>query len=134
MISWNKECQMSADQINVSLTPNRQLARLTVKSGNGNGDAVHFSAVDIERLIRLLAEARTQLQPPRAPEAKAGEKIDLTLNPAFGVTPPQKDGPVAQMAVILLADSKYGLLSYAFGRDQWEKLDAAVRGALPPVS
>jgi hypothetical protein len=122
------------DQFNVSITPNRQLARLAVKSDKGDGDAIHFSADDVEKLIKLLAESRVQLQPARAPAAKPGEKIDLTLNPPFGVTPPQKEGPVAQMAVVLLADAKYGLLSYAFGRDQWEKLDAAVRGVLPPVS
>ncbi|HEY1838484.1 MAG TPA: hypothetical protein VGG36_12560 [Rhizomicrobium sp.] len=125
---------MPADQINVSVTKDRKLARLTVKSEKGNGDAVHFSAADIEKLIRLLAESRAQLQPARAPAAKPGEKIDLTLNPAFGVTPPQKEGPVANMAILLLADVKYGLLSYAFGREQWETLDAAVRAALPPVS
>lgn len=125
---------MPADRINVSLTKDRQLARLTVKSEKGNGDVVHFGAVDIEKLIRLLAESRVQLLPARVPAAKAGEKIDLTLNPAFGVTPPQKEGPAGQMAVILLADAKYGLLSYAFGREQWENLDAAVRAALPPVS
>lgn len=122
------------DQFNVSVTRDRQLARLTVKSEKGKGDIIHFNAADIEKLIKLLAESRVQLQPSRAPAAKPGEKIDLTLNPAFGVTPPQKEGLVAQMAVILLADAKYGLLSYAFGREQWEKLDAAVRSALPPVS
>ncbi len=122
------------DQFNVSVTRDRQLARLTVKSEKGKGDVIYFNAADIEKLIKLLAESRAQLQPARAPAAKPGEKIDLTLNPKFGVTPPQKEGPVAQMAVLLLADEKYGLLSYAFGRDQWEKLDAAMRCALPPVS
>lgn len=123
-----------ADQFNVSITKDRQLARLTVKSDKGNGDAIHFNAADVEKLIKLLAEARAQLTPGRAPAAGPGEKIDLTLNPAFGVTPPQKEGPVAGMAVLLVADAKYGLLSYGFGREQWEKLDAAVRAALPPVS
>jgi hypothetical protein len=122
------------DQFNVSITKDRQLARLTVKSDKGKGDIIHFNAADIEKLIKLLAESRTQLQPARIASAKAGEKIELTLNPAFSVPPRLKEGPVANAAVILLADAKYGLLSYAFGREQWEAVDAAVRAVLPPVS
>jgi hypothetical protein len=125
---------MSADQINVSITKDRQLARLTVKSEKGTGDAVHFNAADIERLIKLLAESRAQLQPQRVLGAKSGEKIDLTINPAFAVPPRQKKGPIADSALLLLADAKYGLLSYSFTREQWEKIDAAVRKVLPPVS
>jgi hypothetical protein len=125
---------MAADQFNVSITQDRKLARLTVKSEKGKGDIIHFNAADIERLIKLLAESRAQLQPSRIASAKAGEKIDLTLNPAFSVPPRLKEGPIANSAVILFADAKYGLLSYAFGREQWEQVDAAVRGVLPLVS
>ena len=121
---------MAADQINVSLTPDRQRARLTVKSVKGPGDVIHFSAGDIERLIRLLAESRAQLQPRRVQAAKAGEKIDLTIGPAFTAGPKQKEGPLAQSALLIVADAKYGLLSYAFTLEQWEKVDAAFRKAL----
>ncbi len=121
---------MTADQINVSLTPDRQRARLTVKSEKGQGDVIHISAADVEKLIKLLAESRAQLHPQRVPGAPAGEKIDLTMNPAFGVGPKQKDGPIAQSALLLLADAKYGLLSYAIKAEQWEKIDAAMRKAL----
>lgn len=121
---------MAADQINVSLTPDRQRARLTVKSEKGPGDIIHFSANDVEKLIKLLAESRAQLRPQRVPNAKAGEKIDLTINPPFTAGPKQKEGPLAQAALLLLADAKYGLLSYAFTLEQWDKVDAAVRKAL----
>lgn len=121
---------MPADQINVSLTPDRQRARLTVKSEKGPGDIIHFAAADIEKLIKLLAESRSQLHPQRIAAAKAGEKIDLTISPAFSAGPKQKEGPLAQSALLLLADAKYGLLSYAFTEEQWNKVDDAVRKAL----
>ena len=125
---------MAADQFNVSITKDRQLARLTVKSEKGNGDVIHFNAADVEKLIKLLADSRVQLQPSRQAAAKPGEKIDLTVTPAFAVPPRQTEGPLADAAVILLADAKYGLLSFAFSREHWEKIDAAVRAVLPPVS
>jgi hypothetical protein len=46
------------------------------------------------------------------------------------VAPRQKEGPIAGAAVLLLADAKYGLLSYAFSPEQWNKVDAAIREAL----
>lgn len=121
---------MAADQINVSITADRQTARLTVKSEKGAGDIVQFNATDIEKLIKLLAESRVQMLPQRVQAAQAGEKIELTIGPNFSVGPRQTEGPLKDTALLIVGDAKYGLLSYAFTAEQWDRVDSGFRKGL----